>query len=52
VFAVEESSVFVGTVRRSGSSLVVTIPVQIVRALNLHPDEQVWVKIKKLTAEI
>ena len=48
----EESSVFVGTVRRSGSSLVVTVPVQIVRALNLHPDEQVWVKIKKLAAEI
>ena len=48
----EESSVFVGTVRRSGSSLVVTIPIQIVRALKLKPDEQVWVKIKKLAAGI
>ena len=45
------SSVFVGTVRKSGNSLVVTIPKQIRMALNLKDGMQVWIKIKILDLE-
>jgi len=45
------SSIFVGTVRRSGSSLIVTVPKPDVKKLGLHVGDQVWVKIKKLELE-
>ena len=47
----DDSSVFVGTVRKSGNSLVVTIPMQIVKGLGLNHNDQVWIKIRKLKLE-
>jgi len=42
------SSIFQGTARKSGDSIVVTIPKQIADGLNIIPGTQIKISVQKL----